>query len=134
MVFGPCQLGCLSSAEYRGFESCLRQLIFIFSLPQVSVFLSFFPSQVSSCIHIHVAGFLYQWQTLSYMYMYMYYLGSPFRILGQNACILYRIWCSMIYMDVFQKIKFHGLLVQNVCMYMYVCKHFIKIITACLFL
>ena len=35
------------SAECHGFKSHLRQFIFIFSLPQVSVFLCFyFPSQV----------------------------------------------------------------------------------------
>ena len=53
------------SAECHGFKSHLRQLIFIFSLPQVSVFLSFFlffflsffPSQVLSCTYIN--GIIY---------------------------------------------------------------------------
>ena len=43
------------SAECRGFESHLRQLsFFIFPLPQVSFFLSFFlSSRITSCMYTH---------------------------------------------------------------------------------
>ena len=61
------------SAECRGFKSHLRQLIFIFSLPQVSVFLSFF---LSLFLSFHPS------QVLSYIIMDIYNYIPYFHVIG----------------------------------------------------
>ena len=83
-VHVPCQLGCLGrsvgrasvwSTECRGFESHLRQFsFFIFPLPQVSFFLSFYIScnimyMYITCISVHVHVFLFIVTCMQYQWL-----------------------------------------------------------------